>query len=728
MITMHKLNKIIVLLFVFFSAKTFCQNMIIINSNNHNNVIALDKTSSAVTFILKSNLSKIKFDSLNSNSESKILVGINNNLEDDEFVIKSNNSDIFIEAANSKFLRFGVYTLLESFGFKKFTSKVMYVPESNYLEFPKNFYKKYKPSFSYRGLLYPDAYDEDYRDWHKLDWYKEDFGIWGHTFNELLLPQKYFNSNPEFYALYEGKRNEQSICMTNNQSFSIVVNEFKKKIANNPARYYSISQNDDVVYCECKNCKKLNKKHGGPQGSLYYFLNKIANKFPRIKITTLAYLHTFKPPINLEIAPNIITILCPIDENKGKSYPEENNRSFLNTISNWQKTNQNLWIWDYMVQFSNYQNHFPNINTFSENLTFFHSKNVSGLFLQGSADVPSDFHELKQYILAKLMWDSNSDVAFHTQDFLRGYYGKAAPYISSYINKIEEAHQKNNAFLDIYGGPVQSRNTYLSEKTIAELDLILTKAEAATENNEEISSRVYKIRMSLEYIYFEQSKYYGTAPNGIFEIVDNERSIKPNLTKRVKNFVDYCNNNGIYEIYESGISPNDYYQNWLEMGSNCKIHKAENIEVIYSIPPANDYAGKGSFALTDGNRGSKDFNINWVGWYGTSPELELATNSLDFTNLKVNFLEDQRHWIFIPAKVAIFGKLKNGKWKLIKKQNFDEVYENYDVGITTFSIDKIQGSKYTSIKLKFKNRLELPKWRFRKGKKNLIMIDEIELN
>lgn len=81
-----------------------------------------------------------------------------------------------------------------------------------------------------------------------------------------------------------------------------------------------------------------------------------------------------------------------------------------------------------------------------------------------------------------------------------------------------------------------------------------------------------------------------------------------------------------------------------------------------------------------------------------------------------------------PAKVAIFGKLKNGKWKLIKKQNFNEVYENYDVGITTFSIDKIQGSKYTSIKLKFKNRLELPKWRFRKGKKNLIMIDEIELN
>ena len=164
------------------------------------------------------------------------------------------------------------------------------------------------------------------------------------------------------------------------------------------------------------------------------------------------------------------------------------------------------------------------------------------------------------------------------------------------------------------------------------------------------------------------------------------------------------------------------------MGSNCKIHKAENIEVIYSIPPANDYAGKGSFALTDGNRGSKDFNINWVGWYGTSPELELATNSLDFTNLKVNFLEDQRHWIFLPSGVAVKGKLKNGKWKTIKKQNFNEVQENNVVRIISFSIDDIDGSRYSSIKLKFKNISEIPKWRFRKGKKNLLMIDEIELN
>jgi hypothetical protein len=90
----------------------------------------------------------------------------------------------------------------------------------------------------------------------------------------------------------------------------LVIEEMQAVIAKNPsAPFYSVSQNDDVVYCECKQCKSINNKSGGPQGSLYYFLNKIAKHFPKTKITTLAYLHTYKPPINLKIEPNIYLIL-----------------------------------------------------------------------------------------------------------------------------------------------------------------------------------------------------------------------------------------------------------------------------------------------------------------------------------------------------------------------------------------------------------------------------------
>jgi hypothetical protein len=60
-------------------------------------------------------------------------------------------------------------------------------------------------------------------------------------------------------------------------------------------------------------------------------------------------------------------------------------------------------------------------------------------------------------------------------------------------------------------------------------------------------------------------------------------------------------------------------------------------------------------------KGTKKFNINWIGWYGTNPEIELITKKLAFNQIKINFLDDQRHWIFIPAKITVYGSNeKNG--------------------------------------------------------------------
>jgi hypothetical protein len=42
------------------------------------------------------------------------------------------------------------------------------------------------------------TYDESFRDWHKLDWHLNDFSVWGHSFDKLLSPAKYFTTNPTF--------------------------------------------------------------------------------------------------------------------------------------------------------------------------------------------------------------------------------------------------------------------------------------------------------------------------------------------------------------------------------------------------------------------------------------------------------------------------------------------------------------------------------------------------
>jgi hypothetical protein len=63
-------------------------------------------------------------------------------------------------------------------------------------------------------LLYPDAYDESFRDWHKLDWHLNDFSVWGHSFDKLLSPAKYLQPIQRFLHCMRNRKSE-SLCMTN---------------------------------------------------------------------------------------------------------------------------------------------------------------------------------------------------------------------------------------------------------------------------------------------------------------------------------------------------------------------------------------------------------------------------------------------------------------------------------------------------------------------------------
>ena len=731
-------SKYTVLIFLsVFGLKMMAQSDIIIenNKNSRNVIIADSEHSKNAALILKSYLDRAFYTPcvIEQQAENTPQPQIHLHLSDkvkpadqDSFTIRSDNHTIYLSAANEKYLRYAVYTLLERWGFRKFTAGVMYIPETRQLTFPVNTTEVHKPSFEYRDLFYPDAFDEEFRDWHKLDWHINDFGIWGHSFDRLIPVKDNFTANPLLFALYEGKRRTESLCMTNDTVVALVEAKMKQIIAKSPdAQFYSVSQNDDVIYCESAACRKLNEQYGGPQGSLYYFLNKIATRFPKTRISTLAYLHTYRPPVNMKIAPNIYTIFCPIELDRGK--PLIADKAFMNTLNNWSNTAPHLYLWDYTVQFSNYLSPFPNLHTFSDNYKLFRKNNVKGLFVQGYADVPGDFTELRQYLLAKLLWDTEIDVEAVADDFLRGFYGKAAPLIKEYLLQLTREQQKANQYLDIYSGPVQSRNTFLSPENMDHYDQLIDSAVLAVEGDAEIEKRISKIRLSLEYVYFEQSKFYGKDEHGMFVINKHgDKEVRKGLTERVLQFSKECAAYGIYELSEDGLSPEKYYLEWLVIAKNTVSHKGEGLMVNFLSKPAEDLNGKGSYGLVDGNRGYKDFNINWIGWYGTNPEIEITTSGLDFKKLKINFLNDQRHWIFPPKKVSIYG-LSNEGWELIQIQELEILTENYTIKADSTETVYENFSKFTSIKILIDNQEELPIWRKRKNKKPMVMIDEIEL-
>ncbi|REH01843.1 uncharacterized protein DUF4838 [Flavobacterium aquicola] len=673
---------------------------------------------------------KIQDSNIIDTNNSKIILQINGdkkNIDSDSFIIKSDEKNIYLIGNNEKTLRYAVYTLLETLGFRKYTARDNFIPKLKEITFPKNFNKTYKPSFEYRALFYPDCYDEEFRDWHKLDWHINDFGLWGHSFYKLVSAKEYFKSNPAFFALYESKRNSESLCMTNDTVVKIVSKKMKEIISQNPnAQFFSISQNDDVVYCECSKCKAQNEKHGGPQGSLYYFLNRIAVQFPKTKITTLAYLHTYRAPENIKIEPNIYTLFCPIEMNRGKAIEDAaDNKGFLNIIHKWSTTTKNLYLWDYTVEFTNYLSPFPNLHTFSKNYKLYEQNKVKGLFVQGYADLPGDLYELRQYLLAKIIWDTNTDIDAVMDDFLTGFYGNASPFIKKYIELLIQNQQKSNRYLDIYTNPIESRNTFLSPEAMDQYDQLISQAEMVSKNEPAIAKRILKLRLALEYVYFEQSKFYGKDKHGMFADKNKEDEGKQ-LRNRVLNFSKSCNEFGIYELSEGGLSPDDYYQEWLAIEKNACNHLGEKHEVRFLTAPAEEYTGKGTYALTDGVRGYKNPAINWIGWYGKNPEIELSVKKLNFNTLKINTLNNQRHWIFIPKKINIYG-FKNNRWKLITQLEKKDLIESSAVNIETWELKSNSFKNYDLLKIEVENLKELPVWRNRKNKKAMVMIDEIEL-
>ncbi|NDC41548.1 MAG: DUF4838 domain-containing protein [Chitinophagia bacterium] len=326
-----------------------------------------------------------------------------------------------------------------------------------------------KPTFEYREIYYPASMEGNYLEWNKLQQFTDLWGLWGHSYDKLVPAHTYFRAHPEYYAMVKGKRQATQLCLSNETVYRIVVEELKKRMAaNTDAVYWSVSPNDDNGYCQCDQCAATDSREGGPQGSLIAFVNKVAANFPDKKITTLAYGYTHKPSKTLKPAGNVYIFLSDIDGYRDKPLATEPSaRNFRDDLKGWGALTPNLFVWDYVTQFTNYLAPFPNFQTLQANMRFFVDNGVKGLFIQGSGETNSEFAELRSFLLAKLLNDPNTDIKKWTDYFLNSYYGpKAGPMLGQYLTLLQNNQQASHRKLDIYGNPVNEYATWLSPDAI----------------------------------------------------------------------------------------------------------------------------------------------------------------------------------------------------------------------------------------------------------------------
>jgi len=632
--------------------------------------------------------------------------------------------DLYIYGGNSLSTLYAVYRFLEQeLGCLWLSPDAELIPETKHIRIETGKSYSYNPEIETR-TVHSRLFYENHGFADKLGVTYEGFpgyvpGHGVHTFHRFLPEASFYEDHPEYYALRGGKRLTTQLCLSNEDVLRIVTDSVRALFEKHPeSAIISVSQDDNTLYCQCEHCAAIDEEEGSPSGSMIRFVNAVAEQFPGKTISTLAYQYTRKP-CQTSPASNVLITLCSIECDRSKPI-EEGCADFANDLKGWKLLTENIRIWDYTTQFTNFLAPFPNLHTLSPNIHLFRDSHATWIFEQHSHQ-PSELFELRSYLTAQLLWNPDQDPHQIMQSFSEAYYQEAAPFILEYIHTIHEEIQKvPEFFLFLYGDPSQGFESFLRPELLLSYDKLFDQAENAVSTKPDVIERVKKARLSTHYAILEASR------KGVSE----EYSLSPQVLSRLEEFQAICNSGDITMMNEMRYSVEEYIKSYDKALERASLpNKAANKSVVLLTQPKK-YAGEDPQVLTDGSLGGNSFYSNWLGFEGNDMEAVVdlgQTESVSYVHTA--FLKVTNHVVFFPEQVEVYYSSDGTTYQKIAARETamplklrDKVN---DVEYYDFQFTPVQ-ARY--IKVYARSMKVAPAWHHASGNPAWIFCDEVIIN
>lgn len=657
-----------------------------------------------------------------------IVIGQGNTegLTEDGFRLATQEGILQISSGGDKGVIYGVVTLLDDYlGVEYYTAHTYTLEKKPTIEIPE-LDRAENPSFRYRQTQsYAIQEDPIYKMWFRLEEPNEVFAnnLWVHTFDKILPSAEFGESHPEYYSYINGERRPGAAsqwCLTNPEVFEIVAHRVDSIFRANPdKKMISISQNDgNFTNCTCPTCKALDEQEGGtPSGSLIHFLNKLAARFPDKEFSTLAYLFTMHPPKQVKPLPNVNIMLCDIDCRR--EVPLTDNASgqdFMRAMEGWSKISDNIFVWDYGINFDCYLSPFPNFPILQKNMQLFKDHHVTMHFSQIAGSKCGTFTEMRAYIVSKLMWNTQQDVDSLMKQFMQGYYGAAAPYLYQYEKLLEGALLGSGQDLWIFDSPVSHKKGMLNAHCLKRYNELFDQAEKAVADSPELLDRVRIERLTLQYSELETARAEGG--HDINEIKEKlalfrERAAHyqlPTLNERHNSPLAYC------DLYEKRFLP------------KAEKNYAKNASITWIEAPSDKYLPEAAKTLTDELYGGTSFVESWIGWEGKNGSFILDLGKeVDIRVIESDFLHQLGQWVFLPKKVSYAISSDNQSYQAF---GTTDIAEDQSVEVKFFQArsEKQQPVKGRYVKVEIEGVNTCPSWHCGVGHKAWFFMDEIRVN
>ena len=275
----------------------------------------------------------------------------------------------------------------------------------------------------------------------------------GHSWYYAVPVKKYAKTNPEYYAVLDGRRAPDvhywSLCISNPTVQELIYKEVLKQL-DSGAETVELAQTDGYRECECERCQKLYGVND-PAERLWIFHTGLAKRLlkdrPGKKVMIIAYSPTFAPPKTFsEFPPNVVIELS--------RYSEED-------FKDWQKIKVPGGFVTYIYNWGSYQpgGLTPKFSTrmAAEQVRRFLKYNVKGVYRCGFGNLYG-LEGPVYYLYGKLFDDPGLDVEKTVNEYCEAAFGKeAAPAMNNFFKLIDEA-------IDNFITDYHNQRTALSER------------------------------------------------------------------------------------------------------------------------------------------------------------------------------------------------------------------------------------------------------------------------
>ena len=365
-----------------------------------------------------------------------------------------------------------------------------------------------------------------------VPWYKQ---YWGQPPRSNL-----FETNPDFFSMTSsGQRVDNlQLCFSNPGLREVLTGQIDAVISQSEHRdhgYIALEANDvPGKFCHCPECLKIEETYDNIGGPLYDYLPELSDflkrRHPGIALKIMAYRkkQTEFPPKIEKLPDNVIVHFAPIDDDFAAALNHPTNRETFENLKRWCEIAETVWVWYYANPFTVAGPPFPGLRRAIDDLRTMRDIGVHGVKFQrttGTTDQQRglNFADLQGWLLMKLSHDPGRDAQGLMDEFLKHYYGAAAPLMKTYLEELESLREAMTVALP--HDPSFPMFTYLTPERLIRWGRALDGMEKLTAGSSDALRHVHTARITLDaavlqtwpHLAEEQRPEFGVTPGQLAE-------------------------------------------------------------------------------------------------------------------------------------------------------------------------------------------------------------------